>query len=230
MRELSPLISRVAAVVFAVRRRWYSLRCPGLVIGADVMFIGRLRLSQGTRLVLGDRTRVRGSVTINGGGHVEVGPDSLLNGCWIIAAERVTMGDHCLVSDCGVTDNDFHNLDPELRHEPPGPRSRAPVRIGRNVWLGAHSLVLKGTTIGDNSVVGAGAVVRGDVAPGVVVAGNPAVVVKTFRARGGGGFPNAGEPCPGHPDLALVARVGCGSTPQRADRDVPRPGPSGRMQ
>jgi acetyltransferase-like isoleucine patch superfamily enzyme len=199
VRELSPLVSHAAATVFAVRRRWYALRYPKLVLGPGVMFIGRLRLSQGTRLILGDRTRVRGKVTINGGGQVEVGSDSLLNGCWIIAADRVTIGDHCLVSDCGVTDNDFHNLPPELRHEPPGPRTRAPVKIGRNVWLGAHSLVLKGSTIGDDSVIGAGSVVRGDVASGVVVAGNPAVVVKTFRVRDGSGFPNAGEPRPGNP-------------------------------
>jgi hypothetical protein len=52
--------------------------------------------------------------------------------------------------------------------------------LGRNTWVGARAIVLKGTTIGDDSVVGSGSVVRGEVPAGVVVAGNPAVVVKTF--------------------------------------------------
>jgi maltose O-acetyltransferase len=50
----------------------------------------------------------------------------------------------------------------------------APVRIGRRVFLGARAIVLPGVTIGDDAIVGAGSVVTRDVAPGTVVAGNPA--------------------------------------------------------
>jgi acetyltransferase-like isoleucine patch superfamily enzyme len=185
MRELSRRAARAASAYFALRRAWYRLRYPRLEIGSGVMFIGRLTISDGTRVQLGDRVRIRQRVIINGGGRVEVGADTLLNGCWILAAERVSFGDHCLVSDCGVTDNDFHNLPPELRHEPPGPLTRRPVTVGRNVWLGTHALVLKGVTIGDNSAVGAGAVVRASVPPDVVVSGNPAVEVKRFRQAPG---------------------------------------------
>jgi acetyltransferase-like isoleucine patch superfamily enzyme len=60
-------------------------------------------------------------------------------------------------------------------------RAVAPITIGDNVWVGARSIVLKGVTIGDHSVVGAGTVVRENVPPRVVVAGNPAAVVKQFR-------------------------------------------------
>ncbi len=49
-----------------------------------------------------------------------------------------------------------------------------PVRIGRNVWIGGGALILPGVTVGDDAIVGAGAVVTRDVAPGVRVAGNPA--------------------------------------------------------
>jgi acetyltransferase-like isoleucine patch superfamily enzyme len=49
-----------------------------------------------------------------------------------------------------------------------------PVHIGDNVWLGDHATVLKGVTIGDNSVVAARAVVTRDVPANVIVAGNPA--------------------------------------------------------
>lgn len=56
-----------------------------------------------------------------------------------------------------------------------------PVRIGNRVWLGGGSIILPGVTIGDDAVVGAGSVVTHDVAPGVVVAGNPARVIRELR-------------------------------------------------
>jgi maltose O-acetyltransferase len=55
----------------------------------------------------------------------------------------------------------------------------APVRIGRRVFVGARAIVLPGVTIGDDAIVGAGSVVTRDVAPGTVVAGNPARVITT---------------------------------------------------
>jgi maltose O-acetyltransferase len=56
------------------------------------------------------------------------------------------------------------------------------VLIGRNVFIGARSTVLKGVEIGDNSVVGAGSVVSSDVPPNVIAAGNPCVVIRTLEA------------------------------------------------
>jgi acetyltransferase-like isoleucine patch superfamily enzyme len=56
----------------------------------------------------------------------------------------------------------------------------APIKIGSRVFIGARCIVLKGVTIGNGAVVGAGSVVVSDVPPGVIVAGNPAMVVKTF--------------------------------------------------
>ena len=145
--------------------------------------LGRLKIQEGTRVVLGDRVRVRGRVTINGGGLVTVGADTLLNGCWIGGRTSVTIGAGCLISDCDITDSDFHNLEPSRRHEPPGERTQRPVHLGENVWVGAHAIVLKGSTIGRNSVVGAGAVVRGEVPSDVVVRRQPSQSGQAPRYR-----------------------------------------------
>jgi maltose O-acetyltransferase len=51
-------------------------------------------------------------------------------------------------------------------------------RIGNNVWIGGGAIINPGITIGDNSVIGSGSVVTRDVPPNVVVAGNPARVLK----------------------------------------------------
>ena len=180
MRELTPPVRRVLNLVFAVRRGWYRVRYPSLEIGSGVLFIGRLRLRAGTRLVLGDRVRIRRTVIVNGGGRVEVGPDTLLNGCWIGSRELVTVGARCLISDCNISDNDFHNLLPRDRHAPLGPKAVRPVRIADNVWVGARAIVLKGSRLGADSVIGSGAVVRGEVPEAVVMAGNPAQIVRRF--------------------------------------------------
>ena len=181
MRTLeNPLVRAGAAGYFAVRRGWYRLRYRNLSLGPGVLFIGRLKLARGTKLSLGAHCRVRKTVIVNGGGEVSVGEHTLLNGCWIGAAQRVEVGAWALISDCNISDTDFHNLAPRERHLPASARASSPVVIGRNAWIGARAIVLKGSRVGTDSVVGSGSVVRGDVPEGVVVAGNPAVVVKRF--------------------------------------------------
>lgn len=53
------------------------------------------------------------------------------------------------------------------------------VKIGNNVFIGARSIILPGTTIGDNVIIGAGSVVKGNIPEGVIIAGNPAKILKT---------------------------------------------------
>jgi acetyltransferase-like isoleucine patch superfamily enzyme len=112
------------------------------------------------------------------GDHVFVG-----NGCTFSAARSITVGNHCLIAaGVRIHDNDGHPMDPERRRR--GERIRAdeagPVVVEDNVWIGADATILKGLRIGRDAVIGAGAVVTADVAPGTVVAGNPARVVKTL--------------------------------------------------
>ena len=58
-----------------------------------------------------------------------------------------------------------------------------PVRIKRNVWIGANATILPGVTIGENAVVGAGSVVTKDVPDNAVVAGNPARLIRFLDAE-----------------------------------------------
>ncbi len=79
-----------------------------------------------------------------------------------------------------VTDNDHHALVAELR----SPNSMGgvgvrPVTIGARVFIGARAIILKGSSIGDDAVVGAGAVVAGDVPANAIALGNPAQVVSS---------------------------------------------------
>jgi acetyltransferase-like isoleucine patch superfamily enzyme len=124
-----------------------------------------------------------------------VGDFTILNGALIMSEERITIGSYCMVSwNVGIADSDFHPIDPAQRridalalapfyeNRPPRPEIRtAPVVLQDNVWVGMGAVILKGVTIGENSIVAAGAIVTADVPPNVVVAGNPARIVKELH-------------------------------------------------
>ena len=74
-----------------------------------------------------------------------------------------------------------HPILPALREQ--GLQYNAPVRIGKNCWIGAGALVMPGVTIGDNSVIGAGSVVTRDIPSNVVAAGNPCRVLRPVGER-----------------------------------------------
>ena len=89
----------------------------------------------------------------------------------------VTIGDGCQIGHNVVFATLNHGLAPEDRkHTYP-----KPIVLGKNVWVGSNSTILQGVTIGDNAVVGAGAVVTKDVAADTVVGGVPARFIKRIR-------------------------------------------------
>jgi len=77
-------------------------------------------------------------------------------------------------------DAEYHPVNPIDRRATPNRVRSAPVTIEDDVYIGMNSLLLKGIRIGKGSVVAACSVVTRDVPPGVVVAGNPAKVVREF--------------------------------------------------
>ena len=118
------------------------------------------------------------------GARLVIGDDCALSGTTVCAADSVTIGERCLFgADAIVTDTDFHPLEPQGRWSATLTQAaRRPVRIGRDVFVGARAIVLKGVTIGDGAVVAAGAVVTRDVPAGAVVAGNPARELRNRQA------------------------------------------------
>lgn len=103
---------------------------------------------------------------------------SIWYGTVISARHEISIGRHCAISwNCTIIDNDMH----EVIYPDNTPRARKgdeTVRIGDHVWIGASAIVLKGVTIGENSVVGAGAIVTQDVPSHTLVAGSPAKPIR----------------------------------------------------
>lgn len=112
---------------------------------------------------------------------IMIGDDCGLSGTTVCAAKGVRIGKRCLFgADVAVFDTDFHNHAPEGRRYavPDWDAISRPVVIGDDVFVGTRAIITKGVTIGDGAIVAAGSVVTRDVPPRVIVAGNPAQVIR----------------------------------------------------
>ena len=99
-------------------------------------------------------------------------------GVRISAAKSIRIGDNCmLAANVIISDSDWHGIYNRVRPF----RCTKPVTIENNVWLGERVIINKGVTIGENSVIGAGAIVTKDIPANSVAAGNPARVIKTIN-------------------------------------------------
>jgi acetyltransferase-like isoleucine patch superfamily enzyme len=115
------------------------------------------------------------------GGKIEIGEGFGISGSTIYSTSSITIGKNATIgANCKIVDNDFHPLCPEKRRMNLNKEytKRAPVKIGDNCFIGMNSIILKGTTIGDNVVVGAGSVVSGQFPDNCIIAGNPAKIIK----------------------------------------------------
>ncbi|SMF22618.1 transferase hexapeptide (six repeat-containing protein) [Alteromonadaceae bacterium Bs31] len=114
-------------------------------------------------------------------GKIVIGDYCLLSpGVKIASANSIKIGNNTMIAaEVYISDSDWHGLYNRVRPF----RCTSPICIGENVWVGLRAIIGKGVSIGDNSVVGAGSVVVNDVPKNVVVAGNPARVIKTLNPQ-----------------------------------------------
>ena len=142
-----------------------------IVIGEKVWMWGTLNSQSGGKIIMGDYSKIGGGSVIN-------------------AVESVQIGNYTgIAENVHITDNNNHPVNPSYRKymricRDMEPRywkhsAHAPVVIGENCWIGRNVSILKGVTIGDNSVIAANSVVTKSVPANCIVAGNPAKVVKT---------------------------------------------------
>jgi acetyltransferase-like isoleucine patch superfamily enzyme len=144
------------------------------------------------RIVVGDDVRLSGKSSISfhhAGGRtpeLRIGDGSFLgHDCSLAIASSIAIGRHVLVAGgVRMSDYDGHPVDAESRRagDPAPPEAVRPIVIEDDTWIGADARILKGVRIGARSIVGSGAVVTRSVPPDVVVAGNPARIVRKLAA------------------------------------------------
>ena len=114
-------------------------------------------------------------------GELQLGKYILISpGTSIRSAQKIVIGDSTMIaSDVTITDSDWHDIYDRTDYV----ASPKEVIIQENVWIGEKSLILKGSKIGKNSIIGAGSVVSGEVPANVVFAGNPAKEIKKLDEK-----------------------------------------------
>lgn len=111
------------------------------------------------------------------GENIEVGENFYCNyGVCILDVCKVKIGDNCLIAPQVGIYTACHPLDRETRIS--GLECGKPVTIGNDCWIGGHAVINPGVTLGDNVVVGSGSVVTKSFPSNVVIAGNPARIIK----------------------------------------------------
>ena len=111
------------------------------------------------------------------GKNIKVEDNVFINaGCQFQDQGGISIGEGALIGHNVVLATLNHDFNPERRQI----CIPAPINIGKNVWIGSNSTILPGVTIGDNSIVAAGAVVTKDVPANTVVGGVPAKIIKSI--------------------------------------------------
>ena len=120
------------------------------------------------------------SIMVGPNGNLEIGDRVAMSNTTICCREEIIIENGVMIGGgCCIWDTDFHPINSEQRKIDPNTNYKnKPIRIETNAFIGAHSIILKGVTIGKNSVVGAGSVVRVSIPENEIWAGNPAVFVK----------------------------------------------------
>ena len=128
---------------------------------------------------VGEHVDIRPPLAMDYGYQTSIGPGTFINsGAVILDVGRVTIGADVQIGPNVQLLTPTHPLEPELRRS--GAEAAEPIAIGDNVWLGGGVIVCPGVTIGQDTVVGAGAVVTRDLPPGVLAVGNPARVIRSL--------------------------------------------------
>ncbi|KAA0958752.1 acyltransferase [Planococcus sp. ANT_H30] len=158
----------------------YFLRLPKIIYW-NLIYLNRLKVSPfqsvhwdtdlkikgKSEVIINHSLETRRGVAIRvESGKLEIGSGCFINtNSSITSIEKISIGKNCKIGNNVVIvdhDHDYKNL-------PNAPLVSTPVSIGENVWIGANSVILRGTEIGDNCVIAAGTIVKGQIPDDTIV-------------------------------------------------------------
>ena len=191
-----------ADLLLSTLRSRFSLWFQGAVVGQGfhssgqvhikARIAGSIVLGNSVRLLAGwrsNRVGLCGPVLLQTweGGKIVIGDNTGASAVVISSRSGVTIGKHVNIGgNVRIFDHDFHSLDAAIRRSERDCDDCAtrPISIGDDVFIGTQCIILKGVTIGDRAVIGAGSVVSNDIPADCIAAGNPAVVIKRLSTGG----------------------------------------------
>lgn len=169
------------------------LKSHSAILGKNVCIPGKVSwVIRGGKIWIGDNfyfssgdgvnpiaSNLQGAIYVENGASLTIGNHVGMSSTRIWTHESVTIGDHVKIGACVlIMDTDAHPMDYLTRRSSGLGTKSAPIVIEDDVWIGAHSIILKGVRIGARSVIGAGSVVTKSIPSDSVAAGNPCRVIK----------------------------------------------------
>jgi acetyltransferase-like isoleucine patch superfamily enzyme len=181
--------------------RLFNFTSNLLTLKLNKSFVGENLKVNGRIVVKGENLRIGNNVKINSGkkyniiggdtqaafiirrgAHIIIGNNVGISNSTFVAMNSIIIEDDVKIGgSCSIYDNDFHAInyqDRILKND--SNVSNEPVLLKKGSFIGAHTIILKGVTIGERAVIGAGSIVTTDVADDEIWAGNPAKKIKTI--------------------------------------------------
>jgi Acetyltransferase (isoleucine patch superfamily) len=158
------------------RRLQIEGRIPDIEGNGKVIIGDNVRIGPNCSWFVGHKVSTDASLVV--GNNVSLGYRGMIS-----VVTTVTIGDRTMLAGgVSIFDNPSHPISPRKRfhHEPIDLDDAKPVVIGRNCWLGGGAVILRGVTIGDNSIVAAGSIVTKPIPANVLAGGVPATILREF--------------------------------------------------
>ena len=168
-----------------LKLKWNGVKTNGLVFTGGSLFVSRAKnstisIGRGCRFMSKECGNLIGlnhrcMLSTVDSAKLVIGDRCSFSGVAIRCFGDITLGDNVRVgANTTIISGDAHQDDPRAGKD-------KPINIEDNVWIGSNVMILKGVTIGRNSVVGAGSIVTKSIPENVVAAGNPCKVIKPLN-------------------------------------------------
>lgn len=191
--ELSFIINKIIDIAYCIIPKLFctlKFRCSGIKYGTGIKIRGYMKVYrfQCSNIIIGKNCTFNSSSRFNvrGLNHacilqtgrpkaiIQIGDKCGFSGVSIVADKKVIIGNHVMIgANTLIGDRDGH---PERLGTSP-----QPIYIGDHVFIGMNCIIMKGVTIGENSIIGAGSIVTKDIPANCIAAGVPCKVIKNKR-------------------------------------------------
>lgn len=173
--------------------RWY-FRAKKIEYGLNLNVIGNMSIYGKGNIKIGNNfmmtndcnvnpisSNIKGTFYTEENAFVSIGDNVGMSATRLWISKRLTIGNNVKIGACTLLiDTDSHPIDYNIRRTSNEGTKASPITIEDDVWIGAHSIILKGVTIGARSIIGAGSVVTKDIPCDCIAAGNPCKVIKNL--------------------------------------------------
>lgn len=165
-------------------------------LGANIKIKGCLFIKNNGTFIIGNNVRINSRISANPiggdrkcyfvtgkGANLTLGNGVAISNSTINCYNSITIEENVMIGgSCKIYDTDFHSLNSvERTNDDRTTINTKPILIKSNAFIGGHCIILKGVTIGCNSIIGAGSVVTKDIPDNEIWAGNPAQFIKKIK-------------------------------------------------